>query len=53
LPYWESAAPRTDWKRSRQIKVTGDMMVLMKMQTAPPPTPEQEAFQAKIKALTA
>jgi putative sterol carrier protein len=36
-----------------QIKVTGDMMVLMKLQTAPPPTPEQEAFQAKIRELTA
>jgi putative sterol carrier protein len=36
-----------------KIKVTGDMMVLMKLQTAPPPTPEQEAFQAKIRDLTA
>ncbi len=36
-----------------QIKVTGDMLVLMKLQTAPPPTSEQEAFQAKIRELTA
>lgn len=35
-----------------KIKVTGDMMVLMKLQTAPPPTDEQEAFQARIRELT-
>ncbi|MAT06036.1 MAG: SCP-2 sterol transfer family protein [Acidimicrobiaceae bacterium] len=35
-----------------RIKVTGDMMVLMKLQTAPPPTAEQAAFQERIKALT-
>jgi putative sterol carrier protein len=36
-----------------KIKVTGDMMVLMKLQTAPPPTPEQQAFQERIRELTA
>lgn len=35
-----------------RIKVTGDMMQLMKLQTAPPPTPEQTAFQARIRELT-
>ena len=38
---------------SGRIKVTGDMMVLMKLQTAPPPTAEQTAFQARIQELTA
>ncbi len=36
-----------------RIKVTGDMMVLMKLQSAPPPTAEQTAFQERIKSLTA
>lgn len=35
-----------------RIKVTGDMMQLMKLQTAPPPTPEQTAFQARIREIT-
>ncbi len=38
---------------SGQIKVTGDMTQLMKLQTAGPPTAEQEAFQARIQELTA
>lgn len=38
---------------SGQIKVEGDMSKLMAMQTAGgPPTPEQEAFQQKVKDLT-
>jgi putative sterol carrier protein len=37
---------------SGQIKATGDMTQLMKMQSAPPPTPEQEAVQARIRDLT-
>lgn len=38
---------------SGQIKVEGDMTKLMAMQAAGGPTPEQVAFQEKIKALTA
>jgi hypothetical protein len=38
---------------SGQIKVEGDMTKLMAMQSAGAPTPEQAAFQEKIKALTA
>lgn len=38
---------------SGQIKVEGDMTKLMAMQAAGGPTPEQAAFQEKIKALTA
>jgi hypothetical protein len=38
---------------SGQIKVEGDMSKLMAMQTAGGPTPEQQAFQEKIKAITA
>ncbi|MDP1819115.1 MAG: SCP2 sterol-binding domain-containing protein [Acidimicrobiales bacterium] len=38
---------------SGQIKVEGDMTKLMAMQTAGAPTPEQAAFQEKLKALTA
>ncbi|HEU5083992.1 MAG TPA: SCP2 sterol-binding domain-containing protein [Acidimicrobiales bacterium] len=38
---------------SGKIKVEGDMTKLMAMQTAGAPSPEQEAFQAKIKDLTA
>jgi hypothetical protein len=38
---------------SGQIKVEGDMSRLMAMQAAGGPTPEQVAFQEKIKALTA
>lgn len=37
---------------SGQIKVEGDMTKLMAMQTAGAPSPEVEAFQEKIKALT-
>ena len=37
---------------SGQIKVEGDMTKLMAMQAAGGPTPEQEAFTAKIKELT-
>ena len=38
---------------SGQIKVEGDMTKLMAMQAGGAPTPEQSAFQEKIKALTA
>jgi putative sterol carrier protein len=38
---------------SGQIKVEGDMTKLMAMQSAGGPSPEQQAFQEKIKALTA
>lgn len=38
---------------SGQIKVEGDMSKLMAMQAAGAPSPEQEAFQEKLKALTA
>ncbi len=38
---------------SGQIKVEGDMSKLMAMQSAGAPSPEQAAFQEKIKALTA
>ena len=38
---------------SGQIKVEGDMTKLMAMQSAGAPTPEQAAFQDKLKALTA
>jgi putative sterol carrier protein len=38
---------------SGKITITGDMTLLMKLQMAPPPTAEQEAFQAKIRDLTA
>jgi putative sterol carrier protein len=38
---------------SGQIKVEGDMTKLMAMQGAAAPSPEQVAFQEKIKALTA
>ncbi len=38
---------------SGQIKVEGDMTKVMAMQAAGAPSPEQEAFQEKIKALTA
>ncbi len=38
---------------SGQIKVEGDMSKVMAMQAAGAPSPEQEAFQAKIKSLTA
>ena len=38
---------------SGQIKVDGDMTKLMAMQSAGAPSPEQVAFQEKIKALTA
>lgn len=38
---------------SGQIKVEGDMSKLMAMQSAGAPTPEQAAFQEKIKELTA
>jgi hypothetical protein len=38
---------------SGQIKVEGDMSKLMTMQAAGGPTPEQEAIQAKLQALTA
>jgi len=38
---------------SGQIKVEGDMTKLMAMQGAGAPTPEQTAFQEKIKDLTA
>jgi len=38
---------------SGQIKVEGDMTKLMAMQTAGGPTPEQQALQEKLKALTA
>jgi hypothetical protein len=36
-----------------QIKVEGDMTKLMAMQAAGGPTAEQQAFQEKVKALTA
>ena len=36
-----------------QIKVEGDMTKLMAMQGGGGPTPEQEAFTAKIRELTA
>jgi len=36
-----------------QIKVEGDMSRLMAMQSAGGPTPEQQALQEKVKALTA
>ena len=35
-----------------QIKVEGDMTKLMAMQSAGGPTPEQAAFQEKLKAIT-
>lgn len=35
-----------------QIKVEGDMTKLMAMQSAGGPTPEQQAFQEKLKAIT-
>jgi SCP-2 sterol transfer family len=38
---------------SGQIKVEGDMSKLMAMQSAGGPTPEQQALQEKLKALTA
>jgi putative sterol carrier protein len=38
---------------SGQIKVEGDMTKLMAMQSAGGPTPEQQALQAKLQALTA
>lgn len=38
---------------SGQIKIDGDMTKIMAMQSAGAPTPEQVAFQEKIKALTA
>jgi hypothetical protein len=38
---------------SGQIKVEGDMTKLMAMQAGGGPTPEQEAFTAKIRELTA
>ena len=38
---------------SGQIKVEGDMSKLMSMQAAGGPTPEQQALQEKLKALTA
>ncbi len=38
---------------SGQIKVEGDMTKLMAMQAGGAPTPEQVAFQEKVKALTA
>jgi len=38
---------------SGQIKVEGDMTKLMAMQSAGAPSPEQVAFQEKIKGLTA
>ena len=38
---------------SGQIKVEGDMTKLMAMQAGGAPTPEQIAFQEKVKALTA
>jgi hypothetical protein len=37
---------------SGQIKVEGDMSKLMAMQSAGGPTPEQQAFQEKLKAIT-
>jgi putative sterol carrier protein len=37
---------------SGQITISGDMTQLMKLQTAGPPTAEQEAFQARIQDLT-
>jgi putative sterol carrier protein len=37
---------------SGQIKVEGDMSKLMAMQAGGAPTAEQQAFQAKVKALT-
>ena len=37
---------------SGQIKVEGDMTKLMAMQAGGPPTAEQQAFQAKIAAMT-
>lgn len=37
---------------SGQIKVEGDMMKLMAMQTAGAPSPEQLAFQEKLRAVT-
>ena len=38
---------------SGQIKVEGDMTKIMAMQAAGAPSPEQAAFQEKIKGLTA
>ncbi len=38
---------------SGQIKVEGDMTKLMAMQAGGPPTAEQQAFQAKIREMTA
>jgi hypothetical protein len=38
---------------SGQIKIEGDMSKLMAMQAGGGPTPEQEAFTAKIKEITA
>jgi putative sterol carrier protein len=38
---------------SGRIKVEGDMSKLMAMQAAGGPTPEQQAFQAKLQGLTA
>jgi putative sterol carrier protein len=38
---------------SGQIRVEGDMTKLMAMQAGGPPTAEQQAFQAKLKDLTA
>ena len=37
---------------SGQIKVEGDMSKLMAMQGAGGPSPEQQAFQEKLKAIT-
>ena len=37
---------------SGQIKVEGDMTKLMAMQSAGGPSPEQQAFQEKLKAIT-
>jgi putative sterol carrier protein len=38
---------------SGQIKVEGDMTKLMAMQAGGPPSEEQQAFQAKLRDMTA
>ena len=37
---------------SGQIQVEGDMTVMMQMQAAGPPSPEQQALASKVKAMT-
>jgi hypothetical protein len=37
---------------SGQIQIEGDMAVMMQMQAAGPPSPQAQALQAKVKAIT-